>query len=484
MQTCLHAIAHQDSTMESIDLSGNLARLEPASLQLELGTFGFIRKLNLSNVYRRSGPDPLLTAHVLLAWKLEELHLNNTSLNQQDVEQICQYLRSSQSDTLRQLGFNQCNLTGAQIADLLRAMFRGVGKTRPIHLHITKNRLETSHDSFVDAVRSSMTPSGITMQMLEYKEEKHFRDFVDALANNTSLVFLDLSKASLPSDADDDTCEALENMFAKNRTLERLDISGEQTHLEAASLGIGLNRALMGLRSNETLRVLRVENQGLGFQGASTLASVLEHNKGLQEVYCENNEIGLQAFTVIVKSLEQNFTLLYLPDMDADRTWSLDKVKREIDKSRDNSSIMNINMSMPGKATVRRTLGAAMTGQKSSRSAKSTAMPTITTQDAKAAVDSLASSWHGEIRKLRMYLMRNYNIVHGAPLADASQPERPATAVRHSSLEGTPTCEADLQLGHEIGDAGAGEKDDELGWSPDDTDVDESLMMSEKLQIS
>lgn len=473
MQTCLHAIAHQDNTMESIDLSGNPARLDPEILQLDFGTFGFIRKLNLSSIYRRSYPGPLLTANVLHAWKLEELHFNNTSLNQRDVDEVCRYLRSSQSDTLRQLGLNQCNLTGSQAADMLHSMYRGVGSTRPIHLHITKNRLEESHDSFVETVRSSMTPKGITMQMLEYKKEGHFRDFVNALSNNTSLVFLDISKVSLPTDAGDDTSEALEKMFAENRTLEELDLSGEQTHLEAASLGIGLNRALMGLRRNETLRVLRVENQGLGLQGASTLASVFEQNKGLQEVYCENNEIGLQAFTVLVKSLEQNFTLLYLPNMDADRARSLDKVKREIDSSRDNSSIMNINMSMPGKATVRRTLGAAMTGQKSNRSVKAAQIPLITTRDAHAAVNSLAANWDGEVSRLQQYLARNYNTVHGFAMADASQSERPATAIRDTSVEGTPTCEADLQLGSRAKEAEV----------PDDNDVDEALMMAEKLDI-
>lgn len=471
--------------MESIDLSGNPARLDPDTLQLELGAFGFIRKINLSNIYRRSGPGPLLTANILLTWKLEELHFNNTSLNQQDVGELCQYLRSSQSDTLRQLGLNQCNLTGAQVADLLHAMFRGVGSIRPIHLHITKNRLENAHDGFVEAISRSMTPSGITMQMLEYGEERHFRDFVNALANNTSLIFLDISKASLPTDAGDDTCQALEKMFADNRTLQELDISGEQAHLEAASLGIGLNRALMGLSRNETLRVLRVENQGLGFQGASTLASVLEHNKGLREVYCENNEIGLQAFTVIVKSMEQNYTLLYLPHMDADRAWSLNKVQREIDKSRDSSSIMNMNMSMsmPGKATVRRTFGAAMTGQKPGRSTKTAPTTVFTTREANAAVNSLRSNWHGEVSKLHEYLMRNYNIAHGLPVADMLQHERPATAIRDASVEGTPTCEADLQLGTMAKEMERAEKD-ELASSPDENDVDGALMMSGKLHIS
>lgn len=469
--------------MESIDLSGNPARLDPDFLNLQLRNFGFVRKINLSNVHRRSGPGSLLAANVLHSWKLEQLHFNKTSLTQQDVDVLSGYLKSLQSDTLRQLGLNQCNLTGSQVAQLLQAMFRGVGNIRPIHLHITKNHLETSHDSFVEAVSRSMTPRGITMQMLVYKDERHFRNLVLALANNTSLVFLDISKVSIPTDAGDDTSEALEKMFAENRTLCELDISGEQAHLEATSLGIGLNRALMGLRKNENLRVLRVENQGLGLQGASTLASVFEENKGLQEVHCESNEISLQAFTILVKSLEQNYTLLYLPNMDPDRDWSLNKVKREVEKVRDSSSMMNLNMSMPGKGTVRKTLSAAMAGQRSSRTAKTGPMPVITTKDAHAAVTSLASSWDSEVGKLQQYLGRNYNLVHGFPTADVSQHERPATAIRDSSFEGTPTCEADLQLGKMTEDLHVQEKD-EPASSPDESEGDMVLMMGEKVHVS
>ena len=482
MQIYLHAISQQDSTMESINLSGNPARLDPDALQIHFQTFEFIRKLNLSNAYRRSGSDPLMAASVLHSWKLEEIQLNHTSLNQRDIAEMCIYLRSSQSDTLRQVGFNGCNLTGAQIAEVMRAMYRGVGNIRPIHLHITKNRLEESHVSFVEAVRQSMTPCAITMQMQDYKEERHFREFVDALANNTSLVFLDISKASLPSDAGSDTCAALENMFSENRTLEELDISGEQTHLDAASLGIGLNRALMGLRKNTTLCVLRVENQGLGFQGASTIASVLEENQGLRHIHCENNEFGLQAFTILVKSLKQNFTLLYLPQMDEDRIWSLRRIQRELDNSRESSTLMNLNMnmSMPGKATVRKTFGAAMSGQRSNRPAKTAQSAVVTSKDAQAAVAKLAANWDVEVSKLKEYLERNYNLIYGAPSLAPSYHERPATAVHDSSLEGTPTCEADLQLGQKVQEIKL-QENDEPGSSPDEQETDEALMLGEKL---
>ena len=510
LQTSLHAMSHQEATMESIDISSNPARLDPEFLQTQLGAFSFIRKLNLANLHRTSGSEPLLTGNVLLVWKLEELYLHNTALNNQDVEVLSAYLKSSQSDTLRQLGLNQCSLTGRSVAELLHAMFRGVGKIRPIHLHINKNNLEESHESFTSAISHSVTPCSITMQLLVYKKEEHFRSLISALANNTSLRYLDISKASLPYDADDDTCEALQSTFEQNRTLEELDISGEQAHLEATSLGIGLNRALMGLKKNESLRILRIENQGLGLQGASTLASVLEENRGLQEVYCDNNEISLQAFTVLVNSLKQNFTILHLPEMAEDRARSLNKVLREIENSREVNSIMNMNI--PGKATVKRTMGAVMTGQRSSTRnvgrPKPTPVSILPAKDAQAAIEVLASNWDREVKILRDYLLRNYELMHGVPYEEvkatgsvvfegdldrATTADTSITAVPTTGMEGTRTYQADFQLGGMTSKQGSEtqgasngylEAEEEDTSMPEDgNDVDDALMMGENLHL-
>ena len=47
-------------------------------------------------------------------------------------------------------------------------------------------------------------------------------------------------------------------MFADNKSLEWLDISGEDSRLETTKLGVGVNRALRGLQRNNTLRVLYI----------------------------------------------------------------------------------------------------------------------------------------------------------------------------------------------------------------------------------
>ena len=81
LQLILNAMLSQENTMESIDISGNLARLSPLSFQGQIGHFGFIRKLNLSRVHRTSGPEPLVAPETMLSWRLTELDLSETSVS-------------------------------------------------------------------------------------------------------------------------------------------------------------------------------------------------------------------------------------------------------------------------------------------------------------------------------------------------------------------------------------------------------------------
>lgn len=502
MNTVLQALMHQEATMESIDLSGNLARLNPATLRVQLGNFGYIRKLNLSNMYRTSGTEPLVAAETLLAWKLEELELSRTTLNEETVEAIATYLRSSQSDTLRELRLNQTQLTGGNLALLIRAMHRP-GHPRNLHLYANENRLQQDHERLAEEIGKSATPTHMTMQMIEYHKEKYFQRLVEGVTTNTVLKSLDISKTNLPYNACDDTCEALRVMFAENDTLEDINLSGEQAHLEVANFGIGLNHALTGLKENKSLQVLRIEHQQLSLPGANTLASVLETNESIREVHCENNEINLQAFTVLVNSLEHNTTLLYLPDMHNDRAWSMKKISQELDSLHEPPSS---GTSMSTKSTMRRTIGAAMTGQRSFSSRSSDKQTPVqgyaSDKEAKAAVASLSQQWDREVARLQVYLVRNQNIARGLPINSLdidllTQQDRPvsaeslATAMRNIAMDTTPTCEADLQLGHQTGNKANGHKGNIGGRPPnerlidydDGEDLEGALTMGQELHV-
>ncbi|OJJ38488.1 hypothetical protein ASPWEDRAFT_168394 [Aspergillus wentii DTO 134E9] len=449
----LSTIVAQDSTLEAINISGVQGRLNPDVLQRYIGFFSQIKKVDLTRLSRTSGPEPLITAETLFNWRLEELSLSRTAVNRETVDAIATYLASDRSHNLRVLRLDQCGLTGEDVATFLHSMAVS-GSSRPLHLHVNENRLDSGCSYLFKAIAQNKTPSHLSMRMIDFKKEEQFRDLVEALRKNKTLKYLDISKASLPYDAGPETCKSLQMMFEENETLEDLDIGGESAHLDVARFGIGLNLALTGLKKNKSLKVLRIEHQKLGLQGANTLASVLLDNDCLREVYCENNDINLQSFTVLVNGLQGNRSLLVLSCMDRDRINSLDKVRREIESvRRDNSHTQHSTSS-----SIRRSIHAArhvknaavgnkLTKHQSTASlqragastpinpSSSVEAPNVVSYDVEFVLSSLGRKWDAEVARLRRYLFRNYNLVNGIDEASGSIPDdaasdgRPTTAM-------------------------------------------------------
>lgn len=116
----------------------------------------------------------------------------------------------------------------------MHSMSRTPGKPRSLHLYVGQNPLSISHDKLVECIRNNITPTHLTMRMVDYQKEDMFRELVDAMKVNKTITFLDLSKVSLPYEAGQETCNSLGEMFAKNTTLKELVLSGEQGVLESA----------------------------------------------------------------------------------------------------------------------------------------------------------------------------------------------------------------------------------------------------------
>jgi Ran GTPase-activating protein (RanGAP) involved in mRNA processing and transport len=171
----------------------------------------------------------------------------------------CSYLVNyKQSAALRELRLDHCYLTGKDVAYLLHSMTEKPGKARELHLDVSENNIEQYLSELTSAIAKGFAPSSLTVRLIEFEEESDFRNMVLALTRNNTIRQLDISRASLPCDASEETCQALEKMFAENTTLEWLDISGEDSRLETTKLGVGINRALRGLYKNRALRVLFV----------------------------------------------------------------------------------------------------------------------------------------------------------------------------------------------------------------------------------
>jgi hypothetical protein len=503
----LDSLRAQDNTLEALDISGNLARLAPAVFDGQISVFGFIRKLNLSFASRTSGAEPLFNAETLLTWRLEELRLTGTSLNENTIQALATYLKHPQSDTLRELYLDSAYMSGSDIATIMRATKRGSIEPRSLHLDISHNNITKDHDQLCKAISDGSTPTHITLRAIEYREESVFRHLITALKKNQSIRYLDISRTTLPSDANEDTSRALESLFAENNTLEELDISGEDSRLETSRFGVGLNQALNGLHHNTALHVLRVQYQRLGLPGASMLADILKTNRTLRELHCEHNDIPLSAFTDMINALGKNTSLVYMPYMDESRLAALKQTETQVKLIRDEvpatTSPLKPSISAPlvvkpppssssstfrkGLANMKRSVNRSSSAAPPSfpsltptpRHSSSpllssrpfspsktkvnnttgspiTASVSLTDQDIQAALRLVTESWDRQQYRLQQYLERNCCILHGVPTSMEIEEEafERATSVGNLAqliekvrLDSTPTVEKEIDFG-------------------------------------
>ena len=446
----LDALRAQDNTLEAIEIAGNTARLNPATFDSQLGIFGFIRKLNLSYISRTSGMEPILQPETLLTWRLSELRLSGTTLNTATIDALATYLAHPQSSCLHELYLDNSYLAGRDVATLLHSMMQGEGNHRDLHLDISQSHITKDLEYVTQAISNSMAPSHLSMRAVEYREESTFRKILSALTVNKSIRYLDISQTALPGAASEDTCRAFKKLFAENDTIVELNLSGEESRLATSRFGSGINDALLGLKHNKTMRILHIENQKLGIQGASTLAGVLKENTTLAELYCNNNEIPLTGLTDLVNSIVDNTNIIHLPTMDDGRAAALRsaettmKAVSDFDQTPALAPVKTSTLSTPsfamkrGFTSIRRTAQRAssvytpslprpqkpghnaMSPPPRSRQASHTgpvaAAPSVfSVQDIQTTQQMLSEQWDRQCYRLAQYLDRNWCLLNAIP---------------------------------------------------------------------
>jgi len=487
----LDALRAHENTLEILDISGNSARLSPIIFGAQISVFGFIRNLDLSNLARTSGSEALLDADTLMTWHLEVLKLSGVNVNAKTVDALAEYLSSPRSNTLKELIVDHASLTGAEIATLMKSVKRPIGTTSNLHFDISHNNIYKDHEALSDAFVKGYSPTHVTLRAMQYRDETILRNLFNAIRQNKSTRYLDISRISLPGDASEETASALQRLFAENTWLEELDISGEDSRLETSKFGTGLNRALSGLIKNESLQILRIQNQKLGVPGAGALAEVLRENFYLRELHCDGNEIPLSAFTDLVNSLHKNTTLIYLPLMDEGRAQALEKTEQQVKQIRDQTVVTPTLPDSPlAKATSHLGMMKGLAGVKRSfvrsTSAQLPTFPSLTPvrgshvsptnrsdslpknrsstmytlangssaqlseQDIMAALRLVAESWDRQQYRLQQYLQRNWSLLHGIDVPMDIQEEefeRPISVMSLNNvidkvkIDSTPTIE-------------------------------------------
>jgi hypothetical protein len=164
-------------------------------------------------------------------------------------------------------------------------------------------------------------------------------------------------------------------------------------------------------------------------EGANTLSTVLEENKGLTHIFCEHNDINLQGFTILVNALAKNYSLLVLPFMQDDQNLSMRRMNISMRDSRRIANAAKQENMMKGSVRRRLPTFAVMKPAKQE----------LTPQDVDDVVRVLNERWEHEMNRLTAFLQRNNDIVAGicGPTGEGLLSEetmRPTTALSDKGL--------------------------------------------------
>lgn len=212
----------------------------------------------------------------------------------------------------RKLVLNRCAITGAKAARL----FNAIGVNHGLYLCLNGNPVEEGIDALCDAIRQSQTPAGLSMEMIEFREESHYLSLIRALTDTRYITSLSLL-GTAPSTPSQGTCsrEAIrvfERFFAENRSIRYLDISGFSGKLDDGQLAKGFGRSLIGLTRNQTLTYLRIRNQNL-HEDAGILGKVISENRQLMLFDCQDNKFNCTSFQFLVQSMRTNTQVIEFP---------------------------------------------------------------------------------------------------------------------------------------------------------------------------
>ncbi|CCC12283.1 unnamed protein product [Sordaria macrospora k-hell] len=306
--------------VQVLDLSGNPGRVACQTVPDLLYSLGDLRELNLAGSLRGEMTGPLLPIEALENLPgLELLDISNYALNIPTLREIEEWLalRGSKIDNqvpvrFRKLVLNRCAITGAKAAKL----FNAIGVNHGLYLCLNGNPVEDGIDALCDAIRQSQTPAGLSMEMIEFREESHYLSLIRALTETRYITSLSLL-GTAPSTPSQGTCsrEAIrvfERFFAENKSIRYLDISGFSGKLDDGQLAKGFGRSLIGLTRNKYLTYLRIRNQNL-HEDAGILGKVISENRQLMLFDCQDNKFNCTSFQFLVQSMRTNTQIIEFP---------------------------------------------------------------------------------------------------------------------------------------------------------------------------
>lgn len=339
LRDIFEVLFHQGTSLQTLNVSGNRGRIHASMVANLSQNILDLRKLNVAGVIMGDIPGPMFSHNTLSRFEtLEELDLsqykvrvmitdapstraNHRQVNDATLNALEKFLNKRPSPsstqhnlepTFRKLALNNCGVNGREAARLIRSM----ANHPTAHLHLNSNPLEDGIDDLCRAISHTPGPTGLHMDMVEFRHEANFVALIKALTANTNIAILSMAGTAATPSADGpcgtDVCQAFEDFFRGNTHVHHLDLSGYSGKLDEGQLAPGFARSLRGLAANTTLTHLRIRNQNL-HNDVGTLGVVIRQNTTLRMIDCQENSWNLTSIQFLAKSLKLNQSIVRFP---------------------------------------------------------------------------------------------------------------------------------------------------------------------------
>ena len=302
-----------NKSLEKLWLQGNMLSSSINVILNALCKISTLKVLCLNDNLMPQETGKILASIITQNTRLEELHLNNNNLGIGSVE-IAKALQEITSLKSLVLGKNKVPY---ELSDELAVAIE-VNKSLE-KLWLQGNMLSSSINAILNtlckistlkvlALDGNLMPqeTGKTLASIITHntglEELHFYnnnlgigsvEIAKALQEITSLKALHLGKNKVPYELSDELAIAIE----VNKSLEKLWLQGNM-------LSSSINAILNALCKISTLKVLDLDGNLMPQETGKTLAFIITHNTGIEELYLNNNNLGIGSVK-IVKALQE-----------------------------------------------------------------------------------------------------------------------------------------------------------------------------------
>ncbi|OHT13320.1 hypothetical protein TRFO_16519 [Tritrichomonas foetus] len=220
------------------------------------------------------GVNSLLISLTQTNYQFESLNVKNSKLNDKGVSSLLRYIQNAKN--LQTLDISGTRITLSQIISIVTELGKNT-RLRNISLILNDNELSGKDlKEVIDAFNTTNLSKWQCLELAKNQMRRYDVYQVCLLANN----MLNITYLSLEGEIGDEAIEVLMQI----RSLQKLRIRGCPD----------ISPLLGALRSNMTLKQLNIKHNKFGDKGYKSLAKLLKHNIGIQEIkadYAEPSDI-------------------------------------------------------------------------------------------------------------------------------------------------------------------------------------------------